>query len=374
MTIMLWGVTTERVQEWARQQDGGLGAERRRGVARAWSRAQRAWSDRPGRSARCATARSSCAASTSPAWAPIFSKIKATVTDVGGVMSHAAIVCREYGLPAVVGTGPRDLRDPHRPDDPGRRHRRDGHDARGAGGVVAPPAPAPSSRGRCTSCRGATSRASAARARTSASCWRPRSRCRPASRSRPRRTRRSCGWRGCRARSTTRWRGRAAETSARSPPRRGDRRGDESRARARRRARGGRRALRAAGRRGPGGGPLERGRRGQRGRDVRRPAGDLPVGARCRAGMRCGAGLLGQPVQPAGDHLPRAARGCRTSARDGRDGPADGRRGGLGRDVHVQPGERRPEHGGDQRELGPRAGGRRGRGHPRRLSRQQGHR
>ena len=43
--------------------------------------------------------------STSPAWAAIFSKIKATVTDVGGVMSHAAIVCREYGLPAVVGTG-----------------------------------------------------------------------------------------------------------------------------------------------------------------------------------------------------------------------------------------------------------------------------
>jgi pyruvate,water dikinase len=27
------------------------------------------------------------------------------VTDIGGMMSHAAIVCREYGLPAVVGTG-----------------------------------------------------------------------------------------------------------------------------------------------------------------------------------------------------------------------------------------------------------------------------
>jgi pyruvate,water dikinase len=26
------------------------------------------------------------------------------VTDVGGIMSHAAIVCREYGLPAVTGT------------------------------------------------------------------------------------------------------------------------------------------------------------------------------------------------------------------------------------------------------------------------------
>jgi pyruvate, water dikinase len=27
------------------------------------------------------------------------------VTDIGGIMSHAAIVCREYGVPAVVGTG-----------------------------------------------------------------------------------------------------------------------------------------------------------------------------------------------------------------------------------------------------------------------------
>ena len=42
---------------------------------------------------------------TSPAWAPIFSNVKAVVTDIGGVMSHAAIVCREYGLPAVMGTG-----------------------------------------------------------------------------------------------------------------------------------------------------------------------------------------------------------------------------------------------------------------------------
>ena len=45
------------------------------------------------------------APTTSPSWAPAFAKIKACVTDVGGVMSHAAIVCREYGLPAIVGTG-----------------------------------------------------------------------------------------------------------------------------------------------------------------------------------------------------------------------------------------------------------------------------
>jgi pyruvate,water dikinase len=41
---------------------------------------------------------------TAPSWAPVFGKIAATVTDVGGIMSHAAIVCREYGLPAVTGT------------------------------------------------------------------------------------------------------------------------------------------------------------------------------------------------------------------------------------------------------------------------------
>jgi pyruvate,water dikinase len=42
---------------------------------------------------------------TAPSWAPLFGKIAATVTDTGGIMSHAAIVCREYGLPAVTGTG-----------------------------------------------------------------------------------------------------------------------------------------------------------------------------------------------------------------------------------------------------------------------------
>ena len=104
MTIMLWGVTTERVREWARQQDGGItlnGAAASpgtvEGVARVVRSLEELRSVRDGEILVCG--------STSPAWAPIFSKIKATVTDVGGVMSHAAIVCREYGLPAVVGTG-----------------------------------------------------------------------------------------------------------------------------------------------------------------------------------------------------------------------------------------------------------------------------
>jgi pyruvate,water dikinase len=42
---------------------------------------------------------------TAPSWAPVFSKIRGAVSDIGGIMSHAAIVSREYGLPAVVGTG-----------------------------------------------------------------------------------------------------------------------------------------------------------------------------------------------------------------------------------------------------------------------------
>jgi pyruvate,water dikinase len=42
---------------------------------------------------------------TAPSWAPVFARISAAVSDIGGIMSHAAIVSREYGLPAVVGTG-----------------------------------------------------------------------------------------------------------------------------------------------------------------------------------------------------------------------------------------------------------------------------
>jgi pyruvate, water dikinase len=42
---------------------------------------------------------------TSPAWASVFQVASGVISDSGGMMSHAAIVCREYGIPAVVGTG-----------------------------------------------------------------------------------------------------------------------------------------------------------------------------------------------------------------------------------------------------------------------------
>lgn len=40
---------------------------------------------------------------TTPAWTPLFSSLAALVTDTGGILCHAAVVAREYGLPAVVG-------------------------------------------------------------------------------------------------------------------------------------------------------------------------------------------------------------------------------------------------------------------------------
>jgi pyruvate,water dikinase len=103
IVVMLWGVTPQRLREWARSADGNelSGAAASPGEVEGPARVVRGLGDldtiRAGEILVCTV--------TSPAWAPIFSKIAATVTDIGGIMSHAAIVSREYGLPAVVGTG-----------------------------------------------------------------------------------------------------------------------------------------------------------------------------------------------------------------------------------------------------------------------------
>jgi phosphoenolpyruvate synthase/pyruvate phosphate dikinase len=50
---------------------------------------------------------------TNPAWTPLFQRAVAVVVDTGSSASHAAIVAREYGIPAVMGTmnGTKELKD-----------------------------------------------------------------------------------------------------------------------------------------------------------------------------------------------------------------------------------------------------------------------
>ncbi|MFO8151091.1 MAG: PEP-utilizing enzyme, partial [Trueperaceae bacterium] len=53
------------------------------------------------------------ATTTSQPWTPLFGIAAGLVTDTGGVLSHTAVIAREYGLPAVVDTrvGTRRIRD-----------------------------------------------------------------------------------------------------------------------------------------------------------------------------------------------------------------------------------------------------------------------
>ena len=105
-TIMLWGITSDSVNMWLGAGDGGEGSGELRGFA-----ASPGVAEGPARVIYTADQIGTIeqgdilvAPITAPAWAPIFGTIVATVTDIGGMMSHAAIVCREYGVPAVVGT------------------------------------------------------------------------------------------------------------------------------------------------------------------------------------------------------------------------------------------------------------------------------
>jgi len=107
-TIMLWGVTGDTVGEWLKGGDAGSkdlnelkGFASSAGIVEGPARVLKLLEDvvklQPGEIM--------VAPCTNPSWAPVFTKIKAAVTDIGGLTSHAAIVSREYGLPSVTGTG-----------------------------------------------------------------------------------------------------------------------------------------------------------------------------------------------------------------------------------------------------------------------------
>jgi pyruvate,water dikinase len=105
-TMMLYGITTEQVQQWLAGDDSGeegviTGMAASPGVVEGIARVITS-ADELG---DIEVDEILVATITAPSWGPVFGKIKATVTDIGGMMSHAAIVCREYALPAVTGTG-----------------------------------------------------------------------------------------------------------------------------------------------------------------------------------------------------------------------------------------------------------------------------
>jgi phosphohistidine swiveling domain-containing protein len=57
----------------------------------------------PGDLARVGAGDVLVATTTTPAWTPLFPSIAALVTETGGILCHAAVVAREYRIPAVVG-------------------------------------------------------------------------------------------------------------------------------------------------------------------------------------------------------------------------------------------------------------------------------
>ena len=102
---LLWGITAKTIRTWAEAADPGSARIQGfaaspgvvEGVARVLASVNEIDRIESGEILVCPV--------TSPSWGPVFGKIKAAVSDSGGMMSHAAIVAREYGMPAVVGTG-----------------------------------------------------------------------------------------------------------------------------------------------------------------------------------------------------------------------------------------------------------------------------
>ncbi|MDE2051795.1 MAG: PEP-utilizing protein mobile subunit, partial [Gammaproteobacteria bacterium] len=104
--VMLWGITRESLDMWLKAGTDSASNEIRgfaassgvvEGTARVVKSVEEIGRLQAGDILVCQI--------TNPTWAPIFQKIAGAVSDIGGSMSHAAIVAREFGLPAVVGTG-----------------------------------------------------------------------------------------------------------------------------------------------------------------------------------------------------------------------------------------------------------------------------
>ena len=104
--VMLWGITRDNLETWLAAGEEGESRELKgfaasSGVVEGTARVVKS----AGEIGRLQQGDILVCQVTNPTWAPIFQRIAAAVSDIGGSMSHMAIVAREYGLPAVVGTG-----------------------------------------------------------------------------------------------------------------------------------------------------------------------------------------------------------------------------------------------------------------------------
>ena len=107
ITVTLFGINSDTIDRWLAAEDadgtddsfGGLAVSPgvAEGVARVVRRVEELDELRDGEILVCPL--------TAPSWSIVFARIAAAVSDGGGIMSHAAIVSREYRLPAVAATG-----------------------------------------------------------------------------------------------------------------------------------------------------------------------------------------------------------------------------------------------------------------------------
>ncbi|MGN6377584.1 MAG: PEP-utilizing enzyme [Gaiellales bacterium] len=95
MFLKFYGTPGVERGDGARLVGHGASPGRATGVARVVRRAEDLSRVAPGDVLVCTT--------TTPSWTPVFACLAGIVTDTGGILCHAAVIAREYGLPAVVG-------------------------------------------------------------------------------------------------------------------------------------------------------------------------------------------------------------------------------------------------------------------------------
>ncbi len=103
-TVMLWGITKERLEEWERAEEEESDVVNGVAASAGVTEGPAVVIPRFSESYKVKNGDILVTSSTAPAWGPVLVRSKGVVLDAGGNMCHAAIIAREEGVPAVVGT------------------------------------------------------------------------------------------------------------------------------------------------------------------------------------------------------------------------------------------------------------------------------